>query len=407
MSSRPSHSDSAGGKKVIKKTGSERSKTSTSKTPPKKSTKSQLLKKQPKPDPFLNKDYYECFGIDRNATDEDIIKAYKRLALQYHPDRCGGDKFAAKQFAKISKMHQTLIDSRKRKFYDQHGEASDMSDGFLNAYDLWKETFPAVTVDDTEAFKVKYEDTEEEYTDVVNAFNTTKGDLFKMMKDHLFFSKPETAQRDQNMVEMLIKRGDIKNIDYINNFNKNKHTAVVKLKKVLEEEEKQYQLMEQIAHERALKKSKTQQVCEIAKMSELKTLLMQANRSTEGADTLENIALALGLVGGADNETKSKGSNKSSSSKDVSGTKMVKLSNQEPPQKGGRMASKQQPAPIAKISGKDLGSDFEDLSDEDGDDEDDYDEDGDDEDGDDEDNYDEDDEARPLPTKRTLAEDVD
>ncbi len=66
-------------------------------------------------------DYYELLGVSRNASDQDLKKAYKRLAMKYHPDRNQGDKSAEKKFKNISEAYEVLSDSNKRQAYDQFG----------------------------------------------------------------------------------------------------------------------------------------------------------------------------------------------------------------------------------------------------------------------------------------------
>jgi len=64
-------------------------------------------------------DYYKILGVGKNASDEEIKKAYRRLARKYHPDRNSGDKQAEERFKEISQAHDVLSDSEKRKAYDR------------------------------------------------------------------------------------------------------------------------------------------------------------------------------------------------------------------------------------------------------------------------------------------------
>ncbi|HUS99230.1 MAG TPA: molecular chaperone DnaJ [Candidatus Thermoplasmatota archaeon] len=68
------------------------------------------------------KDYYEVLGIDHSARKEDIKKVYRKLALQYHPDK-NKDKGAEEKFKEISEAYAVLHDDEKRKMYDQYGHA--------------------------------------------------------------------------------------------------------------------------------------------------------------------------------------------------------------------------------------------------------------------------------------------
>src|SRR5947209_7579990 len=64
-------------------------------------------------------DYYKILGVGKNASEEEIKKAYRKLARQYHPDRNAGDKGAEERFKQISQAHDILSDSEKRKAYDR------------------------------------------------------------------------------------------------------------------------------------------------------------------------------------------------------------------------------------------------------------------------------------------------
>jgi len=64
-------------------------------------------------------DYYKILGVGKNASDEEIRKAYRKLARQYHPDRNPGDKQAEERFKEISQAHDVLSDAEKRKAYDR------------------------------------------------------------------------------------------------------------------------------------------------------------------------------------------------------------------------------------------------------------------------------------------------
>lgn len=69
------------------------------------------------------RDYYEILGLARNASEEDIKKAYRRLAMKYHPDRNPGDKKAEENFKEAKEAYEVLTDARKRAAYDQFGHA--------------------------------------------------------------------------------------------------------------------------------------------------------------------------------------------------------------------------------------------------------------------------------------------
>ena len=69
-------------------------------------------------------DYYETLGVSRGASANDIKKAYRKLALKYHPDKNPGNKSAEEKFKKISEAYEVLKDDKKRAAYDQYGHAA-------------------------------------------------------------------------------------------------------------------------------------------------------------------------------------------------------------------------------------------------------------------------------------------
>ena len=72
----------------------------------------------------MAKDYYSVLGVSKSATADEIKKAYRKLALQYHPDRNKGNKEAESKFKEVTKAYEVLSDSGKRQTYDQFGEAA-------------------------------------------------------------------------------------------------------------------------------------------------------------------------------------------------------------------------------------------------------------------------------------------
>jgi len=77
----------------------------------------------------MGKDYYSILGVARSASPDEIKKAYRKLALKYHPDHNKGDKEAESKFKDISESYAVLSDPEKRKQYDRFG-----SDGFQSRY---------------------------------------------------------------------------------------------------------------------------------------------------------------------------------------------------------------------------------------------------------------------------------
>lgn len=82
---------------------------------------------------MAKRDYYKVLDVAKNATEADIKKAYRRLAMKYHPDRNPGDKEAEERFKEAKEAYEVLADEQKRAIYDQHGhdgiDAARQGDG--------------------------------------------------------------------------------------------------------------------------------------------------------------------------------------------------------------------------------------------------------------------------------------
>lgn len=76
------------------------------------------------------RDYYDVLGVERNATDADLKKAYRKLALQFHPDRNPGNREAEEKFKEAAEAYDVLRDARKRQIYDQYGHQGLEGSGF-------------------------------------------------------------------------------------------------------------------------------------------------------------------------------------------------------------------------------------------------------------------------------------
>ena len=90
-------------------------------------------------------DYYELLGVTRDASPEDLKRAYRKLAVKYHPDKNPNDKEAEERFKKISEAYDVLKDSEKRQRYDQFGPDAFRGGGGggagVDPFDLFRQMF--------------------------------------------------------------------------------------------------------------------------------------------------------------------------------------------------------------------------------------------------------------------------
>src|ERR1041385_4223123 len=108
---------------------------------------------------MAHRDYYEILGVPRDADEETIKKAYRKLAIKFHPDKNPGDKAAEESFKELGHAYEVLSDPQKRAAYDQYGHAAfdpraragragGFGGGFHDPFEVFREVFGGSSIFD-------------------------------------------------------------------------------------------------------------------------------------------------------------------------------------------------------------------------------------------------------------------
>ena len=178
---------------------------------------------------FGDKSFYEILGVETTADENALKKAYRKLALVYHPDRSGGD---TEKFKALSIVHSILSDTTKRAIYDSTGEVetNDTSEDFANFYDYFRTLFPKLTVTKIEEFSKTYQGSTEEKEDLTEAYIRYKGDMKKVMEVVMFAEAGEELRLCET-IDALISEGILTSTKAYQSFKNKLVTASGKPKK--------------------------------------------------------------------------------------------------------------------------------------------------------------------------------
>jgi molecular chaperone DnaJ len=97
--------------------------------------------------PTTKRDYYEVLGVPRGAAEDEVKRAYRKLAVQFHPDKNPNDPHAEERFKELGEAYDVLIDADKRAAYDRYGHAAfahggaGFGGGFHDPFDIFREVF--------------------------------------------------------------------------------------------------------------------------------------------------------------------------------------------------------------------------------------------------------------------------
>ncbi|KAI3507591.1 hypothetical protein L1887_22579 [Cichorium endivia] len=156
---------------------------------------------------------YEILGVERTASQQEIKKAYHKLALRLHPDKNPGDEDAKEKFQQLQKVVSILGDDEKRTLYDQTGCVDDADlagDMAQNLKDFFRSMYKKVTESDIEEFEASYRGSESEKTDLIDLYNKYKGHMNRLFCSMLCSDHKLDSHRFKDILDDAISSGEVK-----------------------------------------------------------------------------------------------------------------------------------------------------------------------------------------------------
>ncbi|CBZ55413.1 hypothetical protein NCLIV_058360 [Neospora caninum Liverpool] len=170
---------------------------------------------------------YDLLGVQPTATQSDITKAYRNLALLLHPDKVvhrleqqeKGKKTesslekltaeATQHFQELQAAYEVLKDPKKRKRYDETGSTGDAPESFEEAYEYYRRVFPEFNVSDIDSYRDVYLDSAEEVQDILDFCLRFQGDLTHFF-EYIPFSDKEHLPRYLRILDNLVETKKVK-----------------------------------------------------------------------------------------------------------------------------------------------------------------------------------------------------
>lgn len=161
----------------------------------------------------VGKSLYEILGVERTASQQEIKKAYHKLALRLHPDKNPDDEEAKEKFQQLQKVMSILGDEEKRALYDQTGFVDDdglVGEASQNLREYFRSLYKRVTVADIEEFKANYRGSDSEKNDLIKLYKECKGAMNKLFCSMLCSDPLLDSHRFKDMIDEAIASGELK-----------------------------------------------------------------------------------------------------------------------------------------------------------------------------------------------------
>ncbi|XVE61201.1 hypothetical protein DITRI_Ditri06bG0020600 [Diplodiscus trichospermus] len=159
------------------------------------------------------KNLYEVLGVEKTASQQEIKKAYYKVALRLHPDKNPSDEEAKEKFQQLQKVISILGDQEKRAVYDQTGCVDDADlagDVIQNLKDFFKAMYKKVTEADIEEFEANYRGSDSEKKDLFDLYKECKGNMNKLFCSMLCSDPKLDSHRFKDMLDEAIAAGELK-----------------------------------------------------------------------------------------------------------------------------------------------------------------------------------------------------
>ncbi|XP_012073019.1 chaperone protein dnaJ 6 isoform X2 [Jatropha curcas] len=159
------------------------------------------------------KSLYEVLGVEQTASQQEIKKAYYKLALRLHPDKNPGDEEAKEKFQQLQKVISILGDEEKRAVYDQTGCVDDADlagDVVENLRDFFRAMYRKVTEADIEEFEANYRGSDLEKKDLIDLYMNCMGNMNRLFCSMLCSDPKLDSHRYKDILDEAISAGELK-----------------------------------------------------------------------------------------------------------------------------------------------------------------------------------------------------
>ncbi|PKU70422.1 chaperone protein dnaJ 6 [Dendrobium catenatum] len=159
------------------------------------------------------KSLYEILGVERTASQQEIKKAYYKLALRLHPDKNPGDDEAKEKFQLLQKVISILGDEEKRSLYDQTGSVDDdmlVGNAADNLQEYFRSMYKKVTEADIEEFEANYRGSDSEKKDLKDLYAKYNGNMDRLFCSMICSYPKLDSHRFKDIIDAAINEGELK-----------------------------------------------------------------------------------------------------------------------------------------------------------------------------------------------------